>query len=270
MIAEEGFREIVLSGVNIGLFGSDSSESLLDLLRQLDRVDGIDRYRISSIEPNLLSDGIIDFVAGSKSFAAHFHLPLQSGDDHVLGKMRRRYRRDRYADRVSRIKQSMPDAAVGADVIVGFPHETHESFEATASFVADLPVSYLHVFTYSERDGTKAAAEVDKGIAKPIAPSEKSRRNRVLRVLSEGKKVAFYREHLGSTRPVLWEGKKIGGRTFGFTDNYIRVSASGEDMTEGAIEIVLLDEIGMDGTVSVRTAEGRPPTLPLLRESIVN
>jgi threonylcarbamoyladenosine tRNA methylthiotransferase MtaB len=254
-IASQGFVEIVLSGVNIGLYGKDTGTSLLELLQELDGVDGVERYRISSIEPNLLTDRIIDFVAGSRRFVPHFHLPLQSGDDFVLGRMRRRYRRQVYRERVERIKRIMPDAGIGVDVIAGFPDETDERFRNTTEFVADLPVSYLHVFTYSERAGTTAVEEVDSGSVSPIPRHERSRRNRVLRVLSEQKKHSFYKQHLGTRRNVLWESKVSDGYAFGFTDNYIRVRAPVADVTPGVVENVTLGGIAEDGSVAVQSAD---------------
>ncbi|HET6569798.1 MAG TPA: tRNA (N(6)-L-threonylcarbamoyladenosine(37)-C(2))-methylthiotransferase MtaB, partial [Rhodothermales bacterium] len=203
-IAALGYKEIVLSGVNIGLYGQEHDESLLDLLHALDEVEGVQRYRISSIEPNLLTDDIISFVASSRRFQPHFHVPLQSGDDHVLGKMRRRYRRDLYVDRVATIKEKMPHACIGVDVIVGFPAETKERFENTYRFLTDLPISYLHVFTYSERPDTVAVDKRDDMGGAPIPRQERSRRNRMLRILSEKKRHAFYAAHQGEVRPVLW------------------------------------------------------------------
>jgi threonylcarbamoyladenosine tRNA methylthiotransferase MtaB len=242
-LAERGFREIVLSGVNIGLYGEDHGSSLFNLLKELDRVDGIERYRISSIEPNLLSDEIIDFVGESARFQAHFHVPLQSGDDSVLGRMRRRYRRPVYTDRVHRIKRLMPHAGIGADVIAGFPSEDARCFENSYQFINELPISYLHVFTYSERAGT-AAAETD-GVPQP----ERSRRNRMLRILSRKKEEAFYREHLGTTRPVLWEKGATKGTVRGYTDNYIQVEATSEFHRRGQVESVLLASLSDHGTV---------------------
>lgn len=260
-IAEEGFREIVLSGVNIGLFGAETGESLLDLLERLDRVKGVERFRISSIEPNLLTDEIIDFVAASERFAPHLHLPLQSGDNEVLGKMRRRYRRELYSDRVERIRRRMPDAGIGVDVIVGFPYETAASFVNTLSFITDLPVSYLHVFTYSERDGTAAAREIDTGRVAAVPARERTRRNRVVRLLSARKRTEFHRSHLATTRPVLWEGKVREGFAYGFTDNYIRVCAPADSVREGTVETVRLCELTADGSVEVAPAD--MPFIPL-------
>ena len=252
-IAEAGYREIVLSGVNIGLFGQERGESLLDLLRELDRVEAIERFRISSCEPNLLSDGIIDFVADSRAFMPHFHLPLQSGDNDVLGKMRRRYRRELYVDRVQRIKTVMPDAAIGVDVIVGFPAETEERFENTVTFLTELPVSYLHVFTYSERPDTIAVDQLD-GMGGSMVPKHvRSERNRRLRILSEKKRASFCLSHLGSQRPVLWEDVNRDGMMSGFTDNHVRVEAPYDEERVGRIEPVGLDHISESG--NVRSAE---------------
>lgn len=253
-LAAQGFREVVLSGVNIGLYGQEHGTSLLDLLRALDRVDGIDRYRISSIEPNLLSDALIDFVATSTRFQPHFHLPLQSGDDEVLGRMRRRYRRSLYADRVARIRTQLPDACLGADVIVGFPAETPERFANTVAFLTDLPVSYLHVFTYSERPHTAAVDQRDRMGGPPVPRAERTRRNHVLRLLSEQKRLAFYRAHLGQTRPVLWEGREKDGALFGFTDNYIRVQRPFDAAAIGQIAHVRLGPLAPDGTVQAEDA----------------
>ncbi len=252
-IAEAGYREIVLSGVNIGLFGQERGESLLDLVKALDQISGIDRFRISSCEPNLLTDEIIDFVAGSRAFMPHFHLPLQSGDDEVLGKMRRRYRSDLYVNRVRRIKEVMPEAAIGVDVIVGFPTETDERFENTVSFLTDLPVSYLHVFTYSERPETTAVDQLDKMGGGVVPKQVRSKRNRRLKILSEKKRAAFYRAYLGSERPVLWEDVNRDGMMSGFTDNHVRVEAPYDADRVGQIDSVSLDVLS--GTGNVQSAE---------------
>jgi len=252
-IAEAGYREIVLSGVNIGLFGQERGESLLDLVKALDQISGIDRFRISSCEPNLLTDEIIDFVAGSRAFMPHFHLPLQSGDDEVLGKMRRRYRSDLYVNRVRRIKEVMPEAAIGVDVIVGFPTETDERFENTVSFLTDLPVSYLHVFTYSERPETTAVDQLDKMGGGVVPKQVRSTRNRRLKILSEKKRAAFYRAYLGSERPVLWEDVNRDGMMSGFTDNHVRVEAPYDADRVGQIDSVSLDVLS--GTGNVQSAE---------------
>ncbi len=255
-IAARGYQEIVLSGVNIGLYGQGTHDQggealLLDLLRALDAVDGIERYRISSIEPNLLTDAIIDFVGASSSFQPHFHIPLQSGDDHILGKMRRRYRRTLYADRLARIIRLMPDACIGADVIVGFPAETDAHFDNTYQFLSDLPIAYLHAFTYSERPNTVAVDQIERMGHPPVPKAERSRRNKRLRILSQKKQHAFYSEHLGSERPVLWESADKGGTMYGFTDNYIKVQRPFDATRVGTIETVHLSDFAADGTVSV-------------------
>jgi len=257
-ISERGFKEIVLSGVNIGLFGQERGDDLLSLLKELDQVGGIERYRISSCEPNLLTDSIIDFVGSSRAFMPHFHLPLQSGDDFVLGKMRRRYRTADYRNRVSRVLQVMPDAAIGVDVIVGFPAEGDEQFDATYSFLESLPVSYLHVFTYSERPETIAVDQITSMGGPIVEKRVRSERNRRLRVLSEKKKGAFYTRFSGAHRPVLWESSESGGRMSGFTDNHIRVEDSFDESRTGAIEVVQLGRINERGHVQIPEMEYLP------------
>lgn len=214
----EGAKEIVLTGVNIGDFGTSNGETFLDLIKQLDSLEGIERYRISSIEPNLLEDAIIEFVANSKKFMPHFHIPLQSGSDTILQSMRRRYRSELYRSRIERIKSLMPDACIGVDVIVGFPGESDELFNETRDFITSLPVSYLHVFTYSERDNTTALRIDD------VVPMEKRHeRNKVLRIIGENKKSHFYHSFKNEMRTVLWEAENDEGMMSGFTDNYIKV-----------------------------------------------
>lgn len=254
-IAARGYKEIVISGVNIGLFGEDTGESLLALLKQLDKVNGIERFRISSIEPNLLTDEIIEFVARSRAFQPHFHIPLQSGDDYVLGKMRRRYRSNVYKERVARIKNLMPDAAIGVDVIVGYPAESEERFENTFNFLSDLPITYLHVFTYSERPNTFAVEQVAASSWKPIPKPVRSKRNQRLRLLSEKKKSAFYSAHLGQSRPVLWEADQKKEWMHGFTDNYIKVERPFDPDRINAIETVFLSHISDSGNVLADTQE---------------
>ncbi|TDW96080.1 tRNA (N(6)-L-threonylcarbamoyladenosine(37)-C(2))-methylthiotransferase MtaB [Dinghuibacter silviterrae] len=226
-LAAEGAREIVLTGINLGDFGRDASgrfAAFYDLITALDDVPGIDRYRISSIEPNLLSDDIIRFVSGSRKFMPHFHIPLQSGSNRILGLMRRRYRRELYAERVALIKELMPHCAIGVDVIVGFPTETDADFRETFDFLHSLDVSYLHVFTYSERDDTHALT------LKPVVPiSVRHERNKTLRNLSFMKLQAFTRAHEGETRPVLFEARthtSADGPAMmeGYSDNYIKVT----------------------------------------------
>jgi threonylcarbamoyladenosine tRNA methylthiotransferase MtaB len=228
-IAKTGVREIVLTGVNLGDFGSNGSaiiknpnedkENFFGLVKELDRIEGIDRYRISSIEPNLLSGEIIEFVANSDKFMPHFHIPLQSGSNKILGLMRRRYRRELYAERVNMIKTLMPHCAIGVDVIVGFPGEGDEEFKETFDFLHTLDVSYLHVFTYSERDNTHALS------IKPVVPVQvRNERNKSLRNLSYMKSQYFASQHSGETRKVLFEKYEKNGMMEGYTDNYIRVT----------------------------------------------
>lgn len=224
-LADQGIREVVLTGVNLGDFGRGPDaarrheESFYDLVRALDAVEGIDRYRISSIEPNLLTSDIVDVVAASRHFMPHFHVPLQSGSNRILGTMRRRYRRELYADLVGQIKSRMPHAAIGVDVIVGFPGETEEDFQATADFLRQIDVSYLHVFTYSERPNTPA---LDIQPAVPLA--ERHERNRELRNLSYMKARYFRSRFEGQQRPVLFEKAVKGSMMEGYTDNYIKVT----------------------------------------------
>ncbi len=224
-LSADGVKEIVLTGVNLGDFGKGPDgdkihqESFTDLVKALDEVKGIERYRISSIEPNLITNELIEWVAKSDQFMPHFHIPLQSGSDRILGLMRRRYKRSLYAEKVALIKQLMPHAAIGVDVIVGFPGETDEDFKETFDFIHSLDVSYLHVFTYSERDNTKALE------IKPVVPiSVRNERNKTLRNLSYMKLQYFTQQHTGTNRPVLFEAFNKEGMMEGYTDNYIRIS----------------------------------------------
>ncbi|MBS1658475.1 MAG: tRNA (N(6)-L-threonylcarbamoyladenosine(37)-C(2))-methylthiotransferase MtaB [Bacteroidetes bacterium] len=238
LLAELGIKEIVLTGVNIGDFGLRNGmreESFLNLIQKLDEVDGIRRFRISSIEPNLLKDEIIEFVAHSTRFMPHFHVPLQSGSDEVLRRMKRRYLTSLYYDRIGKIKSAMPHACIGADVIVGFPGETEKEFLDTYRFLNELEVSYLHVFTYSERENTEAAY-----LANPVSKRVRHERNKMLRILSEKKKNAFYRSQLGSTKPVLFESKTEDGMTEGFTDNYVKVKSAGRIHSGEVIKATLM------------------------------
>ena len=251
-IAAKGIREIVLTGVNIGDYGKGEfgnkkhEHTFLDLITELDKVEGIDRIRISSIEPNLLKDESIELVSKSRSFVPHFHIPLQSGSDELLGKMKRRYQTKLYSDRIAKIREVMPNACIGVDVIVGFPGETQEKFLETYHYLNNLPISYLHVFTYSERENTEAA-KMDGAV--PIA--ERKKRNKMLRILSEKKKVAFYQTQLGKTLPVLWEHENKNGLMFGFTENYVRVQKPFDADSINKIESMQLSKIESDGTVSV-------------------
>lgn len=227
VLAQRGVKEIVLTGVNLGDFGKGADgakkneENFYDLIQQLDKVDGIERYRISSIEPNLLTKDIIEFVAQSKKFMPHFHIPLQSGSDEILGLMRRRYKREIYSERVDIIKSLMPHCAIGVDVIVGFPSETDELFKETFDFLHSLDVSYLHVFTYSERHATKALE------IKPVVPVHvRHERNKILRNLSYMKMQYFTGQHKGQARKVLFEDHVKNGTMEGYTDNYIRIITS--------------------------------------------
>jgi threonylcarbamoyladenosine tRNA methylthiotransferase MtaB len=209
-------------------------------------VEGIERIRISSIEPNLLKDESIELVSKSKSFVPHFHIPLQSGSDDLLKKMKRRYLTKLYNDRVNKIREVMPDAAIGVDVIVGFPGETEELFMETYNFLNDLPITYLHVFTYSERENTEAA-----GMEGVVPIPERKKRNKMLRILSEKKKMAFYQTQLGKTLPVLWEHENKDGKMYGFTENYVRVQKDFDPSSVNQIEFLKLERIESDGTVSV-------------------
>lgn len=225
-LGQSGVKEIVLTGVNLGDFGKgpdgakQTGEDFFELVQRLEDVDGIQRYRISSIEPNLLTDDIIRFVAQSQKFMPHFHVPLQSGNNEILGLMRRRYKRELYAEKVATVKALMPHCAVGVDVIVGFPSESDAHFQDTFNFLHGLDVSYLHVFTYSERDRTRALE------IKPVVPvAVRHERNKALRNLSYLKTQYFTERHRGQTRKVLFEGHQKGGMMEGYTDNYIRITA---------------------------------------------
>ncbi|WP_027380017.1 tRNA (N(6)-L-threonylcarbamoyladenosine(37)-C(2))-methylthiotransferase MtaB [Chryseobacterium daeguense] len=254
-IAERDIKEIVLTGVNIGDYGKGEfgnkrhEHTFLDLISELDKVDGIERIRISSIEPNLLKDESIELVSRSRSFVPHFHIPLQSGSDDLLKKMKRRYLTKLYSDRVNKIREVMPDAAIGVDVIVGFPGETEERFMETYNFLNKLPITYLHVFTYSERENTEAA-----GMEGVVPIPERKKRNKMLRILSEKKKMAFYQTQLGKTLPVLWEHENKDGKMYGFTENYVRVQKDFDQASVNQIEFLNLEKILSDGTVSVQSS----------------
>ncbi len=251
-IAGQNIKEIVLTGVNIGDYGKGEfgnkkhEHTFLDLVKELNKVEGIERIRISSIEPNLLKDETIELVAESQNFVPHFHIPLQSGSDEILKKMKRRYLTALYTNRVKKIREMLPDACIGVDVIVGFPGETEEKFLETYKFLSELPISYLHVFTYSERDNTEAVKM--EGVV-PI--SERKKRNKMLRILSEKKKMAFYQSQIGKTLPVLWEHEEKNGMMFGFTDNYVRVQKPYDPASINRVETVKLEKIAPDGNVIV-------------------
>ena len=241
---DAGAKEIVLTGVNIGDFGKNNDEDLLGLIKELDRIDGVERFRISSIEPNLLSEEIIDFVANSKKFQPHFHIPLQSGSDDVLSTMRRRYRTDLYRSRIEYIKKRMPDAGIGVDVIVGFPGECDSSFQETYDFINSLDVSYLHVFTYSERPKT-TALRIDDVVPVP----KRQERNKMLRILSLKKQRAHYEKFIGSKRPVLIESNEDNGFVYGYTPEYVRVAVNSKDVNTNSSELIYLDQINPEGFV---------------------
>ena len=219
-IHAEGLKEVNITGVNLGTFGKGTDENFYDLLKAIDKQHLVERVRISSIEPNLLTDDIIELVAKSDILMPHFHIPLQSGCDKTLAMMKRRYKRALFQDKIMKIKQLMPDACIAIDIIAGFPGETEEDFRDSYDFVKSLPLSYLHVFTYSRRPGTPAAAMKEQ-----VPEQVKHDRTNRLLELSETKKRFFYHEHVGETRPVLWESENVDGKIFGFTDNYIKVAA---------------------------------------------
>jgi threonylcarbamoyladenosine tRNA methylthiotransferase MtaB len=252
-VAATGVKEVVLTGVNIGDYGKTpdgnerTEEDFLGLIKELEKIDGVERWRISSIEPNLLTDEIIEFVAGSDRFAPHFHIPLQSGSDRILKYMRRKYLTPLYRERVATIKRLMPHACIGVDVIVGFPGETEEEFSATYDFINSLDVSYLHVFTYSERANTRAL-----NISPVVPKAVRKERNEMLRILSEKKKHAFYEQHLNTERKVLWESPSDEGEIFGFTDNYIKVGVSRDTSLTNTVQILKLSDIAKSGYMKVQ------------------
>lgn len=249
-IAKKGIREIVLTGVNIGDYGKGEfgnkkhEHTFLDLIKGLDALEDIHRVRISSIEPNLLNQAIIDFVAKSQRFVPHFHIPLQSGSDRILKQMRRRYLTALYSDRIKMIKEKMPHACIGVDVIVGFPGETDQDFMATYRYLADLPISYLHVFTYSERPNT-AAVEMEN----PVSTEVRNQRSKMLRALSVKKRRAFYDSQIGKTFSVLFEGENKKGYIHGFTENYVKVRTPWNPQKINTLSEVTLSEIDEEGFV---------------------
>jgi len=241
--AAEGGKEIVITGVNIGDFGKTTGESFFDLVKALDQVEGIERYRISSIEPNLLTDEIIEYVAQSRKFMPHFHIPLQSGCDEVLKLMRRRYDTSLFAHKIQKIKEVMPHAFIGVDVIVGTRGETEEYFNQAYEFLKDLDITQLHVFSYSERPGTQALK-----IDHVVSPDEKHRRSQLLLALSDEKTHAFYASHIGKETVVLMEKSKAGTPMHGFTDNYIRVELPYDLSLDNRLVRVRMSEFNEDGT----------------------
>ncbi len=244
-IAQTDVKEVVLTGVNIGDFGVGTSETFFDLVKKLDKVQGIDRFRISSIEPNLLSDKIIDFVLNkSQSFVPHFHIPLQSGSDILLETMRRKYDSQLFVGRIKTIKQYFPDTCIGVDVIVGFPGETEEEYLKTYELLNELDVSYLHVFSYSERPQTIALKL--NGV---VAKEERTRRSKMLQILSHKKKRAFYQSQLGKVKDVLFENENHDGFIHGFTENYVKVRLPFSEKLKNTIQVVELSGFGPDGIV---------------------
>ncbi len=241
-VSKTDIKEVVLTGVNLGDFGVQNGETFYDLLLELDKIEGIDRYRISSIEPNLLEDRIIEFVSKSEKIMPHFHIPLQSGSNTILKSMRRKYERELYVDKVQKIKSLMPHCSIGVDVIVGYPGETDEEFLETYNFIRDLDVSYLHVFPYSERAQTTAAKLKDK-----VHQFKRNERTEMLRILSEKKKQAFYNSQLNTNHSVLFENEEKNGKMYGFTDNYIKVEADYDPLLINEITEVLLCDINAEG-----------------------
>ena len=248
-IAQTDVKEVVLTGVNIGDFGLQNGtrkERFLDLIKALDAVEGIERFRISSIEPNLLTDEIIEFVANSQKFVPHFHIPLQSGSNKVLRLMRRPYQRELYAERVAKIKSLMPDCCIGVDVIVGFPGETEADFLDTYRFLNELDISYLHVFTYSERANTHALS-----LPGVVSAADRSKRSQMLHILSDKKRRCFYEQQLGKTATVLFEDDVENGMMHGFTENYVRVAAKFDPILINELKTVRLTGIDEKGMAKV-------------------
>jgi len=243
-VAASDAREIVLTGVNIGDFGRYNGESFFGLVKELDTLENIDRIRISSCEPNLLTSEIIEFVAQSKIFVPHFHVPLQSGSPDILKAMRRRYKREVYSDRVQKIKSTMPHCCIGVDVIVGFPGETEEHFMETYSFLNELDVSYLHVFTYSERDNTHAIE-----LGGVVSAQDRAKRSKMLHILSDKKRRAFYEQNVGKEAKVLFESERDGDVMYGFTENYVKVKTPYNEELANQIVKVKLTEIDRNGVM---------------------
>ncbi len=246
-IAETDIKEVVLTGVNIGDFGQGGTENFFELIKQLDHVEGIDRFRISSIEPNLLTNEIIQFsLAESKRFVPHFHIPLQSGSNRLLKAMRRKYLRELYVERVMQIKSITPDCCIGVDVIVGFPGETDEEFMETMDFLKEIDISYLHVFTYSERANTTAVK-----LGESIPMNVRRERSKMLHILSDKKKRAFYEQNVGKTKTVLFEHEEDNGMMFGFTENYVKVKTAFDASLSNTFKKVKLTEIDRDGLMKI-------------------
>ncbi|MFA5781770.1 MAG: MiaB/RimO family radical SAM methylthiotransferase, partial [Bacteroidales bacterium] len=249
-IAASGIKELILTGVNVGDFGRKNGEYFIELLKKIDNIEGIERIRISSVEPDLLTNDIIEFVASSKKFLPHFHIPLQSACDKVLKAMRRRYDTGLFADRVKKIKRCMPDCCVAVDIIVGFPGETDYDFEETYHFIETSDISYMHVFTYSERENTQALA-----IREIVPNAERTLRSKRLLALSEKKKAAFYNENSGKEKYVLFESDNDNGVMYGFTENYIKVKTAYNAHLINEIKKVKLEKNGKDGIFTVKIVE---------------
>jgi threonylcarbamoyladenosine tRNA methylthiotransferase MtaB len=249
-ISQQGIKEIVLTGVNIGDYGKGEfgnkkhEHTFLDLVQALDKVNGIERLRISSIEPNLLKNETIDFVSKSRTFVPHFHIPLQSGSNEILAKMKRRYQREVYTERVNKIREVMPDACIGVDVIVGFPGETDENFLETYHFLNEMDISYLHVFTYSERDNTEAAS-----MENVVPINVRNKRSKMLRGLSVKKRRGFYESQIGTSRTVLFESENKEGYIHGFTENYVKVKTPWNPGLANTLHKIELTKIDEDGSV---------------------
>ncbi len=244
-IAKKGIKEIVITGVNIGDFkDKNTGQNFTALIKELDKIEGIERYRISSIEPNLITDEIIEIVKKSSKFMPHFHIPLQSGSDVILGKMKRRYQTKLYREKITKIVKEIENVCIGADVIVGFPGETQEEFNKTIDFIKELPLSYLHVFTYSERENTLAIEM--KG---EVKKQERAKRSKQLRIISEKLKRAFYQKHINTKHTALFEKENKEGMLYGFTDNYIKIKVKHEDRICQSKKEVMLNEIDTDGVI---------------------
>jgi threonylcarbamoyladenosine tRNA methylthiotransferase MtaB len=267
-IAQQGYKEIVITGVNVGDYGKKIDTNLLDLMEELEIVDGIERIRISSIEPNILTKEMIDFILNSKKFCNHFHIPLQSGSNTILKRMRRRYLTEEYRDLIMYIKQNDSSAGIGVDVIVGFPGETDELFDETYRFLSDLPVSYLHVFTYSKRPNTLSAEFTNE-----IEPRIRSNRSEILRQLGSAKRKEFYSSFIGKSLPVLFESTIRNGTVSGLSSNYIRVEIPGDDSFTNQIHYVKIVSIMKDHCLAVKVdgkSDEEYKSVPFAEPSFVN
>lgn len=254
-LAQTKAKEVVLTGVNIGDFGYNTEENFFGLIKELDQIEGIEQFRISSIEPNLLSNEIIEFVAQSDKFVSHFHIPMQSGSDILLESMRRRYNSELYKSRITKIKELMPDCSIGVDVIVGYPGETDEEFMKTYNFLNELPISYLHVFTYSERDNTTALR-----MEGTVPVNVRRDRNKMLRILSDKKKRAFYESNKGKSETVVFEESESNGMMHGFTKNYIKIKTPYNPLMVNQIGHVKMIDLNPDGTMRVELIEQKLET----------